>query len=330
MADVVVRSHGLAHVEGHERHHPGVIRAGRRHARRDHVGIADRLDLFDVVLLGQEVEVREEVVEETDDLGRLQAVRQRREVDDVGEQDRGRGELVRDRGVVGLEPLGDRPRQDVQQEGLGTVLLDPQRRECLLALADERREEPEHDRSRDGHVERDHRAREPRREWRPAATGQFAHDPGDEEHRDERDEPAHAGARAIEDEGAERREDAPQAHGARRDEAANERHGDRRGEQDVEQLDPEQPLRVTGAGEDRDRRDRDEQVQPGDEACRDAEGEVDRAPDERDREDQDGDEDKQRLAQPKVFVVPRISSDSRGAIEPRLGEPSERVHSPRA
>ena len=137
VADGVVRPHGLAHVEGHERHHPGVVRAGRRHARRDHVGIADRLDLLDPVALGQEVEVREQVVEEADHLGRLQAVRQRREVDDVGEQDRGRGELVRDRGAVGLEPLGDRARQDVQQQVLGPVLLDPQRRERLLALADE-------------------------------------------------------------------------------------------------------------------------------------------------------------------------------------------------
>ena len=57
--------------------------------------------------------------------------------------------------------------------------------------------------------------------------------------------------------------------------------------------------------------------------------EVDRAPDERDREDQDADEDEQRLAQPGLVVVPRIGPDPRGAIDPRLGEPSERVHGPR-
>ena len=171
--------------------------------------------------------------------------------------------------------------------------------------------------------------REPARQGR-LATGELAHDPGDEEHRNEGDEPAHPAARAVEHEGAERGKDAPQADGTGRQEAAHERHRDRRGEQDVDQLDPQEPLRVAGAGEDRDRPDRDEQVQPGDEACRDAEGEVDRAPEERDREDQDGDEDEQRLAQPKVFVVPRISPDPRGAIEPRLGEPSECVHSPRA
>ena len=239
MADRVIRSHGLAHVEGHERHDLGVIGAGRRHARRDHVGIADRLDLLDVVALGQEVEVREQVVEETDDLGRLQAVRQRREVDDVGEQDRSRGELVRDRGSVGLEPLGDRPRQDVQQQGLGTVLLDPQRRECLLALADE--------------LSRGARTRPlpatvtlsaiivlanhaGSGDWPPPASS-----PTIPETRNTATNAMNQrtpDARAIEDEGAERREDAPQAHGARRDEAAHERHRDRRGEQDVEQLDP--------------------------------------------------------------------------------------------
>ena len=120
--------------------------------------------------------MREEVVEETDHLGRLQAVRHQREVDDVGEQDRGRGELVRDRGRVGLEPLGDRPRQDVQQQGLGTVLLDLQRRERLLALANELREEPEHDGTGNDDVERDHRAGEPRWKRRPA-TDQLAHEP---------------------------------------------------------------------------------------------------------------------------------------------------------
>ena len=151
-------------------------------------------------------------------------------------------------------------------------------------------------------------------------------DPGDEEHDDERDEPAHPGARAVEHEGPERGEDAPQPDGARGDEAAHERHRDRRREKDVEQLDPEQPLRVAGAGEGRDRHDRDDQVQPGDEAGRGAEGEVDRAPDERDREDQDADEDEQRLAQPRLVVVPRIRADPRGAIDPRLGEPSERIH----
>ena len=72
--------------------------------------------------------------------------------------------------------------------------------------------------------------------------------------------------------------------------------------------------------------DRDDEVQPGDEARLSAEGEVDRAPDERDREDQDADEDEERLAEPDIVVVTRIRADPRGAIEPWLGEPRERIH----
>ena len=143
--------------------------------------------------------------------------------------------------------------------------------------------------------------REPRGQGRPA--DELAHGPRDDEHRHERDEPADARGGALEHQGSERRQDAPQADGARRDEAAHERHRDRRREQDVQQLDPEQPLHVAGAREHRDRHDRDQRVQPGDEARPDAEGEVDGAPDQRDRQDQEADEDEQRLAQPDLVVV---------------------------
>ena len=68
--------------------------------------------------------------------------------------------------------------------------------------------------------------------------------PGDEEQRDEGDKPAHAATRPVEHEGAERGKDAPQADGSGRQEAAHERHRDRWGEQDVEQFDPQEPLRV--------------------------------------------------------------------------------------
>ena len=73
-------------------------------------------------------------------------------------------------------------------------------------------------------------------------------------------------------------EDAPQPDGARRDEATDERHRGGRREQDVEQFDPQEGLGVARAREDRDRRDGDEQIEPGDEACHGAERKVDRAP----------------------------------------------------
>ena len=58
--------------------------------------------------------------------------------------------------------------------------------------------------------------------------------------------------------------------------------------------------------------DRDDEVQPGDQARRGAEGKVDRAPGERDRKDQDADEDEERPAEPDIVVVPRVRPDPRG------------------
>jgi hypothetical protein len=56
----------------------------------------------------------EQVIEEVDDL----AIEEFRlgEVDHVGEQDRRRGELVGDRLRVDLQPVGDRARQDVEEQ----------------------------------------------------------------------------------------------------------------------------------------------------------------------------------------------------------------------
>ena len=88
---------GIDHVEAEVGQRAGVVRARVGHARRDHVRVADRLDLLEAVALGEIVEVAEQPVEQADDLGRRQAVGSRREVDDVGEQHRRRRELVGDR-----------------------------------------------------------------------------------------------------------------------------------------------------------------------------------------------------------------------------------------
>ena len=79
------------------RERAGVVGPRVRDARRDHVRVADRLDLLEAVALGERVELAEQSIEQPDDLGRRQAVRSRREVDDVGEQHRRRRELVGDR-----------------------------------------------------------------------------------------------------------------------------------------------------------------------------------------------------------------------------------------
>ncbi len=106
----------------------------------------------------------------------------------------------------------------------------------------------------------------------------------------------------------------------------DECHRDRRSDQDVEQLDPQESIAVAGAGEDDDRHDRDDQVQPGDETCQLTEGEVDRAPGDGDREDQDADEDEERLAEPHFVVVPWIGTDPCGPVDPRLSELRDSVH----
>ena len=82
--------------------------------------------LFEPVSLRQLVDGPEEVIEVADDLGWPEPLRPGREVDHVGEQHRGRPELVRDRLGLSLQLVGDRPRQDVEQKvfGLGLFLSE--------------------------------------------------------------------------------------------------------------------------------------------------------------------------------------------------------------
>jgi hypothetical protein len=143
MADVVARTHDFDHVERHQRKRTRVIGPWRWNARGDHVAIADRLDLLEAVALGKAVEVAEQVVEHADHLRRREALRPLREVHHVGEEDRGRAELVGDRLRLGLQSLGDRTRQDVEEQALGPGLLDPQRLEGIAALPREQRQQGE-------------------------------------------------------------------------------------------------------------------------------------------------------------------------------------------
>ena len=89
-----------------------------REAADDHVGVADGLDLLEAVAFGELVAHREDAVQQIDDLGRREARRERGESHDVGEQDGHVVEPVRDDGLAAAEPLGDGPRQDVEQEAL--------------------------------------------------------------------------------------------------------------------------------------------------------------------------------------------------------------------
>ena len=126
VADGTVGARGGDHVEREQGQDAGVVGPRVGDARRDHVGVADGLDLLEAVALGERVELAEQSIEQPDDLGRRQPVRSRREVDDVREQHRRRRELVGDRLRRVLQPLGDRAREDVQQQVLGPLLRDPQ------------------------------------------------------------------------------------------------------------------------------------------------------------------------------------------------------------
>ena len=127
MPEYLMRAHRLEHVERHERERASVVGARCRNARSDHVAVADGLDLLESVPLRELVEVTEEMIEVADHFSWREPLGPGREVGHVGEQDRGRVELVRDRLGLGLQLVGDRPRQNVEQEGFGLLLFLPKR-----------------------------------------------------------------------------------------------------------------------------------------------------------------------------------------------------------
>jgi hypothetical protein len=90
-------------------------------ACRDHLAVADRLDLLDVVTVDELVEAREEPIEELDHLARIESTRQG-EVDNVREQDTRVVEVVGDRVGIRLETLRDLGREHVEQKRLDARL----------------------------------------------------------------------------------------------------------------------------------------------------------------------------------------------------------------
>ena len=118
--------HRVAHVQRHLGHRLGVVGPRLGQPAGDHVGVADGLDLLQPVALGEPVEAREQLVEgrTTCAGGSLAAAG---EAHHVGEQHRDVGEPVGDHRLAGFEPLGDRCGQDVEQQPLGSLLLQRQR-----------------------------------------------------------------------------------------------------------------------------------------------------------------------------------------------------------
>ena len=106
------RPRSRIHVERHLGDRLGVVGAWLGQPGHDHVGIADRLDLLEPVALGQPIEGAEDLVRDGHDAVRLGAFDERREVDDVGEQDRDIVVGFGDPALLALEAVGDRLRQD--------------------------------------------------------------------------------------------------------------------------------------------------------------------------------------------------------------------------
>ena len=235
--------------------------------------------------------------------------------------------MIGDRLGFCLELLRDRARQDVEEQALRPKLLAPQGDEGVLALLREQGQQGEHDRAANDHVERDHRAQEPRRERRRAAK-QLAGEARREEDDEEGDEPADTSSDIVEDERTERREDAPQTHPTRSDEAAERDHGRRRREQDGEELDPEQEPEVPRPSEDQVRPEDHAEVHVGQVTGLRTKGQVEGAPDERDGQDQDRDQHQERLAQARVVVVPGVGTDQGQTGEQRVNSRSDGVHRP--
>ena len=114
---------GVLHGKRHMGQAKREVGRGLGDAGRDHVGIADGLDLLDAVALGQAIEHGDQRVQHRYGLAGAEAARERHEARDVGKEDRRLGERVgHGLGGLGLQPLDNGVRQDVAQERVGLGL----------------------------------------------------------------------------------------------------------------------------------------------------------------------------------------------------------------
>ena len=118
---------GGEHVQCHAGDPVGVIRCFLGNAGCGHVGIADGLDLFDAITLGDLVERLEQRFQHLDQLGRRQFRGHPREADDVGKHHRHVVVELDDMLLAALQAVGDRPGQDVAQQVVGAAPLFGQR-----------------------------------------------------------------------------------------------------------------------------------------------------------------------------------------------------------
>jgi len=128
------RREAVAHPDHHLGHGLGMVGPRLGQAGDGHVGVASGLDLLDAVVDGELIEEREDAVEQADEVLGVRRLGKLRESGEVAEQHGDGGEPVGDRALVGLEPLGDRRGQDVEQELLRLLPLGLEIAEGLVAL----------------------------------------------------------------------------------------------------------------------------------------------------------------------------------------------------
>ena len=223
--------------------------------------------------------------------------------------------------AVGLQSLGDRARQDVQEEGFRLLLLGSECRERRVALVGEGSEECEGDGGSADDVQRQHRAGEPNREIR-VREQHLARETREQEDDEERNEPADSLTHLEEDEGSERSQDAPQPDSSGRKEPADEHLPGSRRQHDVEELRDQEGLEASGSREDDQRAERDGEVDERNDADRRAEGEVETAPHDGNGQDQDGEHDEERLLLAQFLVVPGVGADTSKQRRP-VGDPAD-------
>ena len=267
--------------------------------RRDHVAVADRLDLLDLVAVDELVKSREQSIEQRDHLTRVEAARERSEIDDVREEDAGVVEVVRDHVGLGLQALRDLLGKDIQQKRLCARL-------CSVPFPPEgHQQQRRHERHGDD-VEDVEGPDETVRQVgavRPHDLGENEreHDGGDEGR-----EPRPGALGTVEGDRAERREQRPQDHRARVVEAPEHDHPERGRDQDQDELRRPQEREAAVPGEDGEADDRSSDIGPRRERGRLlADNPVQAAPEQAGREDEECDPDEQPLAEAQVRRVAR-------------------------
>ncbi len=236
-------------------------------------------------------------------------LREPREVDDVGEQDRDVVVALGDDPGLVLEPLGDRPRQDVEEEPLGAG-------ERRVAGADRVLQEHVR-RDRDTHdVEDKERIADRRRDCRGVRSQQRFGKPRHDSQDDESDEPWDPFASAVEEQRPEGALERPQAHCARRDVAAEAPLEHERQQDDQDELAKAEEAVVLRSGEHGKRRDRGELIGKRDRGWdRQAEGEIRSDPDDREHGHGHCRHGQGYLLETDLVRVTRNDADERQALD---------------